>query len=316
MGARTGPLRLTLPGSVVDPDPSIASIHFIGTATVILRYCGLTILTDPNFLHAGDHAHLGYGLRSERLTNPALEIEQLPPVDFCLLSHFHGDHFDPVAERKLRKNLPIVTTAHAARELEERGFGTTIPLQTWQTLLVNKGPTEVGVTAMPARHGPGFFNALLPDVMGSMLEFRPGGGRTALRLYITGDTLVHDELRQIPRRYPDIDLALFHLGGTRVMGVLVSMDAAQGVECMRIVNPQKVLPIHYNDYKVFKSPLEDFVAAVQKAGFADRVICLNHGETYEFTVPGMRRQGSAARVLETGDDAGGAHASFSSRSGR
>ncbi len=61
------------------------SIFFIGTATIILRYAGFTILTDPNFLHAGDHVHLGYGLTSERLTNPAIDIEQLPPLDLCVL---------------------------------------------------------------------------------------------------------------------------------------------------------------------------------------------------------------------------------------
>ena len=27
-----------------------------------------------------------------------------------------------------------------------------------------------------------------------------------LRLYITGDTLFHDRLKQIPLRYPDIDI--------------------------------------------------------------------------------------------------------------
>lgn len=54
------------------------SVFFVGTATVIIRYAGFTILTDPNFLHAGDHVHLGYGLRSQRRTNPAIEIEDLP----------------------------------------------------------------------------------------------------------------------------------------------------------------------------------------------------------------------------------------------
>lgn len=28
-------------------------VFFVGTATVILQYAGLTILTDPNFLHQG-----------------------------------------------------------------------------------------------------------------------------------------------------------------------------------------------------------------------------------------------------------------------
>jgi L-ascorbate metabolism protein UlaG (beta-lactamase superfamily) len=134
---------------------------------------------------------------------------------------------------------------------------------------------------MPGKHGP--------SVMGSMLEFgRADAGRTALRLYITGDTLVHDDLNEIPKRYPDIDLALFHLGGTRIMGVLLTMDAEQGVEAIRIVNPREVIPIHYNDYDVFKSPLEDFKRAVEAAGFANRVRYLSHGETYDFEVPETR----------------------------
>ena len=45
-----------------------------------------------------------------------------------------------------------------------------------------------------------------------------------------------DDLKDIPWRYPEIDLALLHLGGTRVLGVMVTLDAQQGVELMRIVN--------------------------------------------------------------------------------
>ena len=41
------------------------SILFVGTATMIIRFAGFTILTDPNFLHAGDHAHIGYGMTTE-----------------------------------------------------------------------------------------------------------------------------------------------------------------------------------------------------------------------------------------------------------
>ena len=70
------------------------SIFFVGNATVILRYAGFTILTDPNFLHAGDHVHLGYGLTAKRLTNPAIELHELAEIDLVLLSHLHEDHFD------------------------------------------------------------------------------------------------------------------------------------------------------------------------------------------------------------------------------
>jgi L-ascorbate metabolism protein UlaG (beta-lactamase superfamily) len=266
------------------------SIFFVGTATVILRLAGFTILTDPNFLHAGEHAHLGYGLTAQRLTNPAIDIEQLPPLDFVVLSHYHGDHFDRIAEEKLQKDLPILSTEHAAAALRDKGFTAPRALETWDSVTVRKGTASVRVTSMPGRHGPAVVEKFLPAVMGSMLEFESDGGANRFRLYITGDTLVFDDLLDIPRRYPEIDLALFHLGGTQILGILVTMDAEQGFQAMRMTNPKLVIPIHYNDYEVFKSPLEDFKKVVEGAGFGDRVRYLSHGETYRFELAAMRGQ--------------------------
>jgi L-ascorbate metabolism protein UlaG (beta-lactamase superfamily) len=275
---------LTLPRRNENPDFQRGSIFFVGTATMVIRYAGFTILTDPNFLHAGDHVHLGYGLTSVRKTDPAVEIEDLPPLDFVLLSHLHGDHFDRVAERKLNKATPIVSTRHATRYLERVGFTHTHALETWEPLELQKGAANLRLTAMPGTHGPGPLATLLPPVMGSMLDFVDGGGENLLRMYISGDTLIHDRLREVPRRFPNVDLALLHLGGTRVLGIMVTMDAKQGVEAMRIVDPRTAVPIHYNDYEAFKSPLEDFKRAVTQAGLEDRVHYLAHGDTYEFDV--------------------------------
>ena len=253
---------------------------------MVIRYAGFTILTDPNFLHAGDHVHLGYGLTSVRRTDPAVEIEDLPPLDFVLLSHLHGDHFDRVAERKLNKATPIVSTRHATRYLERVGFTHTHALETWEPLELQKGEAKLCITAMPGTHGPGLLGTLLPPVMGSMLDF--GNGENLLRMYISGDTLIHDRLREIPRRFSNVDLALLHLGGTEVLGIMVTMDASQGLEAMKIVDPRTAVPIHYNDYEAFKSPLEDFKRTVNQAGLEDRVHYLAHGDTYEFEVSGAR----------------------------
>jgi L-ascorbate metabolism protein UlaG (beta-lactamase superfamily) len=276
---------LTLPRRNEAPDFGRGSIFFVGTATVVIRYAGFTILTDPNFLHAGDHVHLGYGLTSVRRTNPAVEMEDLPPLDFVLLSHLHGDHFDRVAERKLNKATPILTTRHATRYLEKVGFTRTHSLKTWESIELRKGEANLRLTAMPGTHGPGPFGALLPPVMGSMLDFEDETGENRLRMYISGDTLIHDRLREIPRRFPDVDLALLHLGGTKVLGIVVTMDAEQGMEGMRIIDPRTAVPIHYNDYEAFESPLEDFKKAVNEAGLEDRVHYLAHGDTYEFEIP-------------------------------
>ena len=46
-----------------EEDVTTGELTFIGTATVLVRHGGFTFLTDPNFLHQGEYAKLGYGLR-------------------------------------------------------------------------------------------------------------------------------------------------------------------------------------------------------------------------------------------------------------
>lgn len=275
---------IALPVAASTADTTHGSLLFIGTATVLLQYAGFTILTDPNFLHQGEQVHIGYGLRATRKTNPAMELDALPPLDLVILSHMHEDHFDRVVQRKLDKGLRIVTTQQAAAALKKKGFRSIYPLKTWETLTVTRGSTILRITSMPGKHAPAPLLPFMPPVMGTMLEFQLPAEKTILRLYITGDTLVHKQLKEIPKRYPNINLALLHLGGTKVFGVMLTMDARQGVEAIKMVSPQMAIPIHYNDYNVFKSPLEDFKRAVRSARLEKRVYYLNPGETYTFDV--------------------------------
>jgi len=71
-------------------------------------------------------------------------------------------------------------------------------------------------------------------------------------IYISGDTLMVDELKEIPKRYKDqnIDLMLIHLGGTTIPSpsiplLMVTMDAKQGIELVQLIQPDITIPIHY-----------------------------------------------------------------------
>jgi L-ascorbate metabolism protein UlaG (beta-lactamase superfamily) len=64
------------------------SIFFIENATVLIKYAEFTILTDPIFFRIHEKVPLGYGLDTIRLTNPAMEIKQLPPLDLICFHTF------------------------------------------------------------------------------------------------------------------------------------------------------------------------------------------------------------------------------------
>jgi L-ascorbate metabolism protein UlaG (beta-lactamase superfamily) len=140
------------------------------------------------------------------------------------------------------------------------------------------------VTSMPGRHAPTPIDRALPPVMGSMLEFADGSARR--RLYVSGDTLLVDELRQIPVRFQSIDAGVLHLGGTRLpfgrhlrVGLTVTMDGRQGTDAVDLLNLPRVIPVHFDDYGVFASPLSDFVDEMKRRGLADRIIELDRGSS-------------------------------------
>lgn len=168
------------------------------------------------------------------------------------------------------------------------------------------------ITAMPAKHtADGIASTInhllgaIPDVNGWMAElgsFPPSASSTSplddqfqvgYRTYISGDTVMVDDLKTIPERYTNaghpIDLMLVHLGGTTIPGpglpmLMVTSDAIQGVQLMQLAKPDITIPIHFDDYDVFASPLEDFMKAVKEAEFDGKTVYLDRGDAYKFKV--------------------------------
>ncbi|KAK1238517.1 hypothetical protein MKX07_006663 [Trichoderma sp. CBMAI-0711] len=301
-----------------------ASVYFIGNATTVLEWSGFRILTDPNFLHAGDHVHLGPGVTSKRRTNPAVDLDELPPMDCILLSHYHEDHFDQLVEESLNRDFPIITTPHAKgcltssskpepfRAVHALDFFQSILLESPANIQTETATPVIRVTGMPGKHvPPGTLSALndllsaVPPTNGWLLELgwadasanaqddenTPSELRTGYRIYISGDTLFVDELREIPKwlNGKHVDLMLVHLGGTTIPGasaplVMVTMDAKQGIQLIHLIQPDVTIPIHFDDYDVFLSPLSDFQDKIKQDGLKERVVYLNRGDQYRFTV--------------------------------
>jgi len=257
----------------------VDTLTFIGTATALLRIGGFTMLTDPNFLHRGQRAYLGKGLWTRRLTEPAMSPAQLPVLDAVVLSHLHGDHWDRVATRELDRTPPVVTTTHAAPRLASKGFDTR-GLDTWQETRLQRADEELVITSLPGVHARGVMRRLLPPVMGSMLEHQVEG-RVRRRVYLSGDTLDGSHLDAVAERYPDIDVAVVHLGGTRVLARTVTMDGAQGLQFLRRVGPAVAVPVHHDDYRVFRSPLSDFLDRTRSAGLSTEVRTVAQGESVD-----------------------------------
>jgi len=253
------------------------TMTFGGNATMLLRIGPFTLLTDPNFLHRGQRAYLGKGLWAKRLTEPALQPTQLPALDGIVLSHLHADHWDRIATRSLPRTTPVLTTPAAAKALARRGFAETADLRPWQSHEFSRDGRTLRVTSAPGVHGPGPMAKVLPPVMGSVLEL-VDGGTVSWRGYISGDTIFRPFLGEVLERFGRLDVVVPHLGGTRALGVTVTMDGRQGADLVELLKPPVTVPVHFDDYTLFRSPLADFVGACQARGLAGGLRTVGRGE--------------------------------------
>ena len=224
-------------------------ITHIGGPTVLIEFGGWRLLTDPTFDPPGRRYGFGWGAASHKLTGPSVRPAELGPIDAVLLSHdHHGDNLDGAGRAMLPSAGVVLTTVPGANRLGGNARG----LAPWGTTRLEKPnrPT-IEVTATPCRHGPPMSRLITGDVVGFALSWDDQQDGV---LWVTGDTVMYDGLRQVADRL-QVDTALLHLGGVRfpVTGpVRYSMTGREAVELCRLLRPRTAIPVHYEGWSHFR----------------------------------------------------------------
>jgi L-ascorbate metabolism protein UlaG (beta-lactamase superfamily) len=237
-------------------------ITHIGGPTVLIEVGDWRLLTDPTFDAPGQKYNFGWGSSSRKLAGPAIPAADLPPIDAVLLSHdHHGDNLDPAGRALLPSAGVVATTVAGAKRLGDGARG----LAPWATMqLEAPGRPTIHITATPCRHGPPLAHPIIGDVIGFALRWNSQQHGV---LWISGDTVLYDGVRQVAARL-QVDTALLHLGGVRfhVTGPLrYTMTAKDAVELCRLISPRTAIPIHYEGWKHFQQGREAIEREFAKA---------------------------------------------------
>jgi L-ascorbate metabolism protein UlaG (beta-lactamase superfamily) len=240
----------------------------VGGPTLLIEVAGRRILTDPTFDAPGRRYAFGWGTSSRKLAGPAIDARDIGPLDAVLLSHdHHDDNLDAAGRALLPDAAAVVTTVPGARRLAEHdGLGATVRgLAPWDTTVLEaEGRPPITVTATPCRHGPPGSHPIVGDVIGFALTWE---GQEGGSLWISGDTVLYDGVREVARRL-DVDVAVLHLGGVQfpVTGPLrYTMTGADAVELVGLLAPRVAIPIHYEGWKHFRDDRTHVEQAIASA---------------------------------------------------
>src|SRR5205807_9924278 len=182
------------------------------------------------------------------------------PADFILVSHGHGDHLGDTVTIAKRTGATVVCNFEMASWLQKQGVKQTHGQQHGGGHTFSFGRVKLTLA---------FHGSMMPD--GSY-----GGNPCGFLLYLNDGKKIYDaaatglfgDMRLIGEE--GIDLAMLPIGDNYTMG------PDDAVRAVKLIQPKKVIPIHYDTFPVIAQDAKAWAARV-KAETGVEAIALQPG---------------------------------------
>ena len=260
---------------------SVPAVTWIGHSTLLVQMDHVTFLTDPIWSDKPSPVSFA-GPR--RFVPPGLALEDLPKIDFVVVSHNHYDHLDlptlvALAERDPETRF-LVPLANA--ELL-RGDG----IENVEELDWGETREHAGVTlhCLPAQH---WSQRGVDDRRRALWSAWAVTGPER-RFYFAGDTGYFDGFTRISEAIGPFDLAAVPIGAYRPVAMMQAshLNPEEAVQAALDLRARQALAMHFGTFDLSDEPLDEpptrfREAAAESALGEDSAWVLRIGEMREF----------------------------------
>jgi L-ascorbate metabolism protein UlaG (beta-lactamase superfamily) len=227
-------------------------ITWLGHSTFLIQVAGKNILTDPIF------GSLSFIFR--RLIPLVIRIDDLPSIDYVLISHNHFDHMDSQSLLQLKHKFPQmkVLVPMGDKEWFDRHLFAKVSEHMWWESIYDDEDSNIKFTFLPANH---WSQRTLFDknrsLWGSwMLQAHN------FTLYFAGDTSWGAHFEQIGDEFKNIDVALLPVapGEPRELMKSSHINAREAVQAFIKLKAKTFIPMHWGTYHL---GFDDFYAPIE-----------------------------------------------------
>ena len=241
-------------------------IAWIGHATFLIKLGNTTIITDPVF--SKNTGPLIFG--PKRYIPPAINLDEIPPVDLFLLTHNHYDHQDMYTIRNFPfKKSKVVLPLKLGKYF--RNYKDVNELDWYQEIQVNE---DIKVTLLPAVHWSrrGLFDVNKTLWGNFLIEYK---GQKILFACDTGYGNIYQELGD---KYGPIDLTFINIGAYNFYPMMPVKDKSayhtnpeEALQISKDLRSKKIIGMHWGTVVLSLEPIMEppvrFKASAEKYGF-------------------------------------------------
>jgi len=188
--------------------------------------------------------------------NPACPVKpESLKADYIILTHAHGDHIGDAFKIADKEHTIFVCVTELAKFISEKGFKTH-GMQIGGAFMFPFGRVKL----TRALHG-----SMTPDGRYAGLAAGVVLSCDDTVVYHCGDTGIFYDMKLIGE-LDRIDYMLVPIGGN------YTMDIADAVKAVELVQPKTAIPMHYNTFPIIKADPEEFANAVKEKGIECRIL--------------------------------------------
>lgn len=241
-------------------------LTFINHSTVLIQLEGLNILTDPIW---SDRCSPFKWMGPKRMSNPGIELADLPPIDLVLLSHNHYDHMDLPTLRYLQKEYhPYFYVAGGNKKyLEKKGLSPVQEFSWWESLSLDSGLT---MTFVPTQHfsARGLFDRNATLWGGFYLKGRQ------YKVYFAGDTGYCPVFKEVKRYLGSPTVSLLPIGAYKPRWFMQPMHMCpyEAVQAHLDLESSQSMGIHFGTFPLAdeggEEPLRDLEKALKNSNLS------------------------------------------------
>lgn len=222
------------------------AIVWFGHSSYLLRIENKNFLIDPVF--SGNAAPLSFMVKAFPGSNE-YKAEDMPDIDYLILTHDHYDHLDFKTLRKLKgKVSKVVCSLGVSAHLKHWGFAGTIitEIDWWESIQLEE---DMQLTAAPARHFSGRGIKRAQSLWSSFILKTPSHN-----LYLGGDSGYDFHFKEIGERFGPFDLAILESGQYNTMWPLIHMMPEETVQAAVDLKAKALLPVHWGKFRLGMHP--------------------------------------------------------------
>lgn len=237
-------------------------VSYLNHSSFLIQTNGINIITDPIWSkRASPFSFLG----PKMVYSPAIKKENLPPIDFVIVSHNHYDHMDKESLIYLNETFSptFIVPLNNAHILDGFGITKVKELDWWESLEISE---DSKITLTPARHWSrrGLMDTN-QSLWGSFLITSKDK-----KVYFAGDTGYGIHFKEINKRYGAVDLALLPIGAYEPRWFMkeAHMNPEDAVLAHLDLNSKHSIGMHFGSVQLtdegIRAPLEDLEIAKKK----------------------------------------------------